>query len=501
MTPEQLRTSILQYAMEGKLVKQDSNDEPASELVKRSQDKKIELIKNGELKKSKKLPVITDGEKPFNIPDNWAWSRLGDLFTILRGGSPRPIKSFLTNDENGINWIKIGDTDPNSKYITKTEEKIIPEGLKKSRAVHIGDFVLSNSMSFGRPYILKINGAVHDGWLIISDYDQVFNKDFLYYLLLSSFVKKQFSIAATGSTVKNLNRERVANTIGVIPPLEEQKRIVAKIEKLMPLVDEYAESYNRLQNIDNEFEDKLKQSVLQYAMERKLVKQNPNDEPASELIKKIENEKAELIKEGKIKKSKKLPAITDDDKLFDIPDSWKWLRLGNITNFVGTGMVVPANQQSEFQYAGMLPYFKMNNIGNWNGKFGVGDWVYIPENEKVEKYFLKSGQLLFNTRNSKELVGKTTVVPDNISEKIVANNNILRIESFQHMKLSFVSYYLISPVSRYIFSTLTTATTNVAAIYQKQLKEIVIPIPPLEEQKRIVTKIKKLMNSISNISK
>lgn len=501
MTPEQLRTSILQYAMEGKLVKQDSNDEPASELVKRSQDKKIELIKNGELKKSKKLPVITDGEKPFNIPDNWAWSRLGDLFTILRGGSPRPIKSFLTNDENGINWIKIGDTDPNSKYITKTEEKIIPEGLKKSRAVHIGDFVLSNSMSFGRPYILKINGAVHDGWLIISDYDQVFNKDFLYYLLLSSFVKKQFSIAATGSTVKNLNRERVANTIGVIPPLEEQKRIVAKIEKLIPLVDEYAESYNRLQKIDNEFEDKLKQSVLQYAMEGKLVKQNPNDEPASELIKKIENEKAELIKEGKIKKSKKLPAITDDDKLFDIPDSWKWVRLGNITNFVGTGMVVPANQQSEFQYAGMLPYFKMNNIGNWNGKFGVGDWVYIPENEKVEKYFLKSGQLLFNTRNSKELVGKTTVVPDNISEKIVANNNILRIESFQHMKLSFVSYYLISPVSRYIFSTLTTATTNVAAIYQKQLKEIVIPIPPLEEQKRIVTKIKKLMNSISNISK
>ena len=239
--------------------------------------------------------------------------------------------------------------------------------------------------------------------------------------------------------------------------------------------------------------EQLKASILQYAVEGKLVKQNPNDEPASELIKKIENEKAELVKEGKIKKSKKLPAITDEDKLFDIPDSWKWVRLGNITNFVGTGMVVPANQQSEFQYAGMLPYFKMNNIGNWNGKFGVGDWVYIPENEKVEKYFLKSGQLLFNTRNSKELVGKTTVVPDNISEKIVANNNILRIESFQHMKLSFVSYYLISPVSRYIFSTLTTATTNVAAIYQKQLKEIVIPIPPLEEQKRIVTKIEKLM--------
>jgi type I restriction enzyme S subunit len=361
MTPEQLRTSILQYAMEGKLVKQDSNDEPASELVKRSQDKKIELIKNGELKKSKKLPVITDGEKPFNIPDNWAWSRLGDLFTILRGGSPRPIKSFLTNDENGINWIKISDTDPNSKYITKTEEKIIPEGLKKSRAVHIGDFVLSNSMSFGRPYILKINGAVHDGWLIISDYDQVFNKDFLYYLLLSSFVKKQFSIAATGSTVKNLNRERVANTIGVIPPLEEQKRIVAKIEKLMPLVDEYAESYNRLQKIDNEFEDKLKQSVLQYAMEGKLIKQDPNDEPASELIKKIKNEKAELIKEGKIKKSQKLPVITDDEKPFDIPDSWEWVRLGNIGDW-GAG-ATPSRQHPEY-YGGDVLWLKTGDLND-----------------------------------------------------------------------------------------------------------------------------------------
>lgn len=406
MTPEQLRTSILQYAMEGKLVKQDSNDEPASELVKRSQDKKIELIKNGELKKSKKLPVITDGEKPFNIPDNWAWSRLGDLFTILRGGSPRPIKSFLTNDENGINWIKIGDTDPNSKYITKTEEKIIPEGLKKSRAVHIGDFVLSNSMSFGRPYILKINGAVHDGWLIISDYDQVFNKDFLYYLLLSSFVKKQFSIAATGSTVKNLNRERVANTIGVIPPLEEQKRIVAKIEKLMPLVDEYAESYNRLQKIDNEFEDKLKQSVLQYAMEGKLVKQNPSDEPASELIKKIENEKAELVKEGKIKKSKKLPAITDDEKPFDIPNSWEWVRLESIS-ILKNGKT-PKKQDISFK--GKYPYFKVRDMNNnrlymKNVKNYVGD--------KYKKQLMPKDTIIFPKNGGAVLTAKKRILVEN----------------------------------------------------------------------------------------
>lgn len=494
MTPEQLRTSILQYAMEGKLVKQDSNDEPASELVKRSQDKKIELIKNGELKKSKKLPVITDGEKPFNIPDNWAWSRLGDLFTILRGGSPRPIKSFLTNDENGINWIKIGDTDPNSKYITKTEEKIIPEGLKKSRAVHIGDFVLSNSMSFGRPYILKINGAVHDGWLIISDYDQVFNKDFLYYLLLSSFVKKQFSIAATGSTVKNLNRERVANTIGVIPPLEEQKRIVAKIEKLMPLVDEYAESYNRLQKINNEFEDKLKQSVLQYAMEGKLVKQNPSDEPASELIKKIENEKAELVKEGKIKKSKKLPAITDDEKPFDIPDSWEWVRLGNIFDITSSKRVM----KKEWRDSG-IPFYRAREIVSINKNRPLKDPIFIDEDTYLKKIKISGkpneGDILLTGVGT---LGIPYIVPKD-KKFYFKDGNIIWLKNFGNLNSEYLSWYVQCPYMLKIINDNRGTTVGTLTIVRS--KNLVIPIPPLEEQKRIVMKIKEFMNSVSKLSK
>lgn len=501
MTPEQLKASILQYAVEGKLVKQNPSDEPASKLLKKIEDEKVELIKEDKIKKSRKLPVITDDEKPFDIPDNWEWVRLNDISQQI-GDIDHKMPTKV--NFKSIPYISPKDFTPtgidyqNAKQI---DEKSFLQLSKKFKPQK-GDFIFPRYGTIG-----KIREIDVDFPLLVSYSCCVIRpslnveRKYVYYGLQSKVIKDEINRYINKSTQPNVGLKSIQRFIFPLPPLEEQKRIVAKIEKLMPLVDEYAESYNRLQKIDNEFEDKLKQSVLQYAMEGKLVKQNLSDEPASELIKKIENEKAELIKEGKIKKSKKLPAITDDDKLFDIPDSWKWVRLGNITIFVGTGMVVPANQQSEFQYAGMLPYFKMNNIGNWNGKFGVGDWVYIPENEKVEKYFLKSGQLLFNTRNSKELVGKTTVVPDNISEKIVANNNILEIESFQHMKLSFVSYYLISPVSRYIFSTLTTATTNVAAIYQKQLKEIVIPIPPLEEQKRIVTKIKKLMNSISNISK
>ena len=460
MTPEQLRTSILQYAMEGKLVKQDSNDEPASELVKRSQDKKIELIKNGELKKSKKLPVITDGEKPFNIPDNWAWSRLGDLFTILRGGSPRPIKSFLTNDENGINWIKIGDTDPNSKYITKTEEKIIPEGLKKSRAVHIGDFVLSNSMSFGRPYILKINGAVHDGWLIISDYDQVFNKDFLYYLLLSSFVKKQFSIAATGSTVKNLNRERVANTIGVIPPLEEQKRIVAKIEKLMPLVDEYAESYNRLQKIDNEFEDKLKQSVLQYAMEGKLVKQNPSDEPASELVKASSMEKSH-------------------NESYKIPSSWEWIRLGSGVKFINGRAYKKTELLTD---SNLTPVLRVGNL------FTNSSWYYSDLKLDEDKY-IDNGDLIYAWSASfgpRIWNGGHVIYHYHIWKTVIKKS----------IDKKFLYYFLSDPHN--VLGETKLHGSTMKHVTKTNMEKLPFPLPPLEEQKRIVAKIEKIMNSINN---
>lgn len=237
-----LKSKVLDLAMRGKLVEQDPNDEPASVLLEKIKAEKEQLIKEKKIKKSKTLPPITDEEKPFDIPDSWEWVRLGNVLTILRGGSPRPIKKYLTDDPNGINWIKIGDSTTNSRYIDHAAEKIIPEGLHKTRVVHKGDFLLSNSMSFGRPYILKIDGAVHDGWLILSDYDKLLDKNYLYYLLSSNYINLQFKSLATGSTVKNLNRDRVANTIALVPPLQEQKRIAAKIAQLFTLLHKVASS-------------------------------------------------------------------------------------------------------------------------------------------------------------------------------------------------------------------------------------------------------------------
>lgn len=155
--------------------------------------------------------------KAMEPKEGWEEKKLGQLCRIERGGSPRPIKQFITDDEDGLNWIKIGDTDPQGKYIYSTKEKIRPEGLKKSRWVEKDEFLLSNSMSFGRPYILKTNGCIHDGWLVLRDYQKNLFIDFFYYLLTSANVQNQFKEKAQGSTVSNLNTDRVASTIVQFP--------------------------------------------------------------------------------------------------------------------------------------------------------------------------------------------------------------------------------------------------------------------------------------------
>ena len=251
--PEDMKKSILQYAIQGKLVEQNPNDEPALTIIKQI---------NENIETQFKCDFLMD------IPDNWEYVKLGDILKITRGGSPRPIKQFLTSNEDGVNWIKIGDTVKGSKYIESAKEKIIHEGISKSRFVKKGDFILSNSMSFGRPYILNIDGCVHDGWLVISEVENCFNKDYLYYLLSSKFVYYQFCGKASGAVVNNLNIQKVCDTIVPLPPLEEQKRIVEKLEVLLNYAD-------RLQNkTDNQkiVNKMLQAKSIEIGNEKELIK-------------------------------------------------------------------------------------------------------------------------------------------------------------------------------------------------------------------------------------
>lgn len=256
-----LKQTLLQLAVMGKLVPQNANDEPASELLKRIQAEKARLIAEGKIKKDKPLPPIADDEKPFELPKNWAWVRLGHMAEIERGGSPRPIKSFITNEPDGLNWIKIGDTDQGGKYITTTDEKIRKEGLSKTRMVYPGDFLLTNSMSFGRPYITKIEGCIHDGWLRISPPD-VLNKDFLYSLLSSPYVRKMFVASAAGAVVQNLNSEKARDLLISVPPLAEQHRIVAKVDELMALCDQLQSRITDASRLQQKLADALVEQAV-----------------------------------------------------------------------------------------------------------------------------------------------------------------------------------------------------------------------------------------------
>ena len=170
------------------------------------------------------------------IPEDWAVCSLGDKADVFRGGSPRPIQDYLTNASGGLNWIKIGDVKPEEKYIASTQEKIIPEGLSKTREVHRGDLLLSNSMSFGRPCLLEIDGCIHDGWLTIQNYDASFDSEFLYYYLSSEIVIAQYNSMAAGSGVKNLNKDKVASVLIVNPENAEQKAIAATLSDIDNLI-------------------------------------------------------------------------------------------------------------------------------------------------------------------------------------------------------------------------------------------------------------------------
>ena len=190
-------------------------------------DKKIakkRLLKQGAMQQ-----LLTGKKRLPGFTDEWEEITFGEYVDIYRGGSPRPIENYITDNPNGVNWIKIGDVKPNEKYINKTEECIIPDGVSRSRRVYVGDFILSNSMSFGRPYILGIDGCIHDGWLVIQNYHNTFDKDYLYYLLCSEYVMMQYIGMAAGSSVKNLNKEKVASLQLCVPTTIKEQQAIATI--------------------------------------------------------------------------------------------------------------------------------------------------------------------------------------------------------------------------------------------------------------------------------
>lgn len=451
-----------------------------------------------------KEPISIADEVPFEILESREWVRLSTICEVARGGSPRPIKDYLTESEDGINWIKIGDTDKGGKYIRSTKEKIIPEGVKKSRLVHVGDFLLTNSMSFGRPYILNIDGCIHDGWLVLSGYEKAYNQDFLYYMLSSSFAYSQFCDVVSGAVVKNLNSDKVSASLFPLPPLDEQWRIVTVIEKIEPHIEEYGLAESQLTELQESFPDRLKKSILQMAVQGRLVPQNSNDEPASILLERIRTEKEHLIAEGKIKRDKnesvifrrdnshyekrgKTEVCIDAELPFDIPDSWCWCRLRTICYNMRYGTAKKSSK------AGEVAVLRMGNIQH--GEIDYSNLVYSNDPEDNVSLLLQNKDILFNRTNSRELVGKTGIYRGDIPA-IYAGYLVLIRPIF--IDPEYINYMMNSQYEWSYCQNVRSDGINQANVSAAKIGEFLVPIPPLKEQMRIVQMLIKVLPLTSN---
>ena len=482
MTPQELKSSILQLAVQGRLVEQRPEEGTAEELLK------LVTINNyveGRRVKEKTITEISNDEMPFSIPDSWVWVKLGNVCTIARGGSPRPIKDYLTTDIDGVNWIKIGDTEKNGKYISSTKEKIKPSGISKSRMVHKGDFLLTNSMSFGRPYILNIDGCIHDGWLVISQSSEVFFQDYLYWILSSAYAYFQFCGQVSGAVVKNLNSDKVANSVFPLPPLAEQKRIVAKIEELLPYIDRYEKAWSKLEDFNKRFPGDMQKSVLQMAIQGKLVEQRPEEGTGEELYRQIQAEKQSLIKSGKIKKEKPLPEISEDEIPFDIPDSWKWVRIGSIAKKVtdGTHHSPPNTNHGEFMYV------TAKNIKESGVVLSGITFVSKTIHDEI-----------YSRCNPEQ--GDVLLIKDGATTGVVTVNNceqpfsMLSSVALIKVPKSLCAWFLVYALRSDLFYKAIRSQmkgTGITRVTLKQIEPMIIPLPPLAEQKRIVQKLEEIL--------
>lgn len=479
---QDLRNAVLQAAMQGKLTKQLNTDSDVNIFISEIKEEKEKQIKEKIIKKEKAILNIDVDDVLWDIPTNWKFEKLGNLFYIERGSSPRPIANYITDKPDGENWIKIGDTEVNSKYVTKTKEKITKEGALQSREVNIGDFIFTNSMSFGRPYILKIKGYIHDGWNVIHNIKAKtqFNQDYLYYVLSSDLLKKQIVAKADGGVVKNIRSDELRDLIIPIPPIEEQQRIVEKIEELMLKIDEYEKIEKRLEEIKKQFPIDLRDSLLQAAMQGKLTEQLPTDSSVDDLIEKIKKERKKLEDEGKIKKTSRNACLANsyDNMPFEIPSNWKWSNI---------------NELSLLYFNGKNPKYsavKNNNycIGQKNNQdYGIElkEIKYVTEEfwNNIDKiYFLEKNDVLLNTLGTGTM-GRSGIYNNEI-EKTLCDSCIFVMRFLNYITAKYILYFL--KLNRKNLEGTATGTTNQKNISKNTILSLPIPVPPIEEQTRIV---------------
>lgn len=516
---KKLREMILELAVRGKLVPQDPNDEPASELLKRIAAEKAELVKQGKIKKQKPLPGISEEEKPFDLPVGWEWVRLEDVTDNIHYGY-----TASADVTKKVKLLRITDIQDDKVIWRNVPGCEIKDSDIEQYQLQPNDIVIARTGgTVGKSYLVDDLQyiAVFASYLIRLKYIKFTNTNYTKIFLGSQLYWLQLYNGVTGTGQPNVNGNTLKKMFFPLPPSSEQNKICSRVQTLLNLceqleqhslisldahqqlvetllttltdsqnADELAENWARIsEHFDTLFTteasiDALKQTILQLAVMGKLVPQDPNDEPASELLKRIAQEKAQLVKDGKIKKQKPLPPISDEEIPFELPEGWKWCLFEDVVD-IQSGITKGRNLVNRKLIT--IPYLRVANVQRGYLDLSEVKEIDIPEEEQ-DKYHVIKGDLLITEGGDWDTVGRTTVW---CHEWYIANQNHVfkgRIIG-KEIDPYWLETYMNSPYSRDYFASASKQTTNLASINKTQLRGCPVAIPPSSEANKIMLKL------------
>lgn len=481
MTPQELKSSILQLAIQGKLVEQRPEEGTGEELYRQIQAEKQRLIRAGKIRKEKPLPEIAEDEVPFEIPESWKWVRLGDISSYSQR-KDKVVASAITPEM----WtLDLED-------IEKETGRIIRKCTKSDRTIS-GDKVafFKGQVLYSklRPYLKKVlvapdNGICSSEMVPFSAYGAV-DSQYIVYVLTCPHVDYIINSVTYGVKMPRVGTDTMTNLLIPLPPLAEQKRIVAKIEELLPYLDRYEKAWNRLEDFNRRFPVDMQKSILQMAIQGKLVEQRPEEGTGEELYRQIQAEKQALIKAGKIKKEKPLPEIAEDEVPFEIPEGWKWVRLQNVSE-----QIVDCPHSTPRYYDTDTGYYVigtkcMGAQGGITRLFCTDEETYI---RRIDRLVPQENDIVYSREGS--IVCRAVILPKD--KKICLGQRVMLIRPGTHILQRYLQLFLMCN------HTVKHLTQNYKGVGVKHINvadvcSLPIPLPPLAEQKRIVAQLEEIL--------
>lgn len=477
---EDLRQAVLQAALQGKLTEQLETDSDVEALLNKIQLERKRLVLEKKIKKVSIKP-IKHGSVPYDIPSTWRWQRIGSFEEINLGFTYRP---QYVNE--GVYFLSVKDISSgkidfsNAKRVSQETYDKASYGSKPMK----GDILFGRVCTMGKPQIIEsdIPFCIFVSLGFFREHTNLMNKEYISYWMQSPLFYEQVNENVKGLAQKNLNTGWLKDFFVPIPPIEEQQRIVDKINEIMPKIDEYEKIEKELETLKKEFPTNMKDALLQAAMQGKLTEQLESDSSVDELLASIQKEKEELIAQKKIKKEKPLPDIKEEEIPFDIPENWKWMRWGNLAYSIQYGYNAPA------QEAGKIKMVRISDIQDNSVNWDSVPYCDIPD-EEIETYLLKENDILFARTGG--TVGKSFLV-NSVPEDAIYAGYLIRTRYNNQLVPRYLKLFMESQL--YWIQLQNGKTQGCQPNCNGQtLSKMMIPLPPIEEQQRIVERLDALL--------